>query len=283
MRNMMRYTQKLILLAATAMLIAPVSAQAKPKVRTDRDSIVAENERRSGGGDPAVPGESTKTGSYVTYDYRPCSAADSNQLLCAATTTTGPCARGTEKYLVTKNYADGSAGLTTLDCVADGRSGFAMADVVREFEKVPLPDSDISVQPGEWTPVNFRTVFSTKAEGFSKNLNLAGTDVELWIYPYQFDWDPGDGTGVFSTDVPGQPYQKGLDANEDFDEYIDHTYLQPTNGGTVPVSVNTTWSAQFRVGDSEEWTDVDGFITIEGTPHNLEVRELQAHLTLPDS
>ena len=144
------------------------------------------------------------------------------------------------------------------------------ADVLRAFEQVPVPASELSIQPpGGETLVNLETIFSTEAERFSRTIGLLGHRVDLEIWPSSFEWVTGDGTS-FATDWEGKPWAKGAPLNE----FITHLY---EDAADVTTRVDTTWSARYRV-DGGAWADVPGTVTIEGEPVVLEVLSAAPHL-----
>jgi hypothetical protein len=142
--------------------------------------------------------------------------------------------------------------------------------VLRAFRRVPLPDSELVIQPpGGQTLVGLGTIFSTEAEGFTEELRLLGRRVELAIEPSSYTWVNGDGTSQ-TTDWPGRRWQRGLPMSS----YVSHVYEEPVR---VVTRVDTTWSARFRVGDGP-WQEVPGTVTIEGEESPLRVRSASPRL-----
>ncbi len=140
--------------------------------------------------------------------------------------------------------------------------------VQRAFERVPLPDSDVVVQPpGGETLVGLPTIFSTQAESFTETVTLLGRDVELDITPSSYRWSHGDST-VQTTDWPGQAWSRGEN------RYVTHTY---DDTARLATRVDTTWSARYRV-DGGAWQEVPGTVTIEGAASPLRVRSASPHL-----
>ena len=130
--------------------------------------------------------------------------------------------------------------------------------VARAFRTVPLPASALAVQPPNGrTLVNFDTNFYTEQGSFTRRLRLLGQAVELRIWPSRFSWVFGDGESLTSASA-GAPYP---------DLEITHAYR--TQGGVGP-RVDTTYAAQFRVNGGP-WRDVDGTVTIAGSPVPLRV------------
>jgi len=142
------------------------------------------------------------------------------------------------------------------------------AMVLRAFERVPLPESEIVVQPpGGQTLVGLDTIFSTEAEGFTETVRLLGRSVELDITPTAYRWHHGDTTEQ-RTDWPGQRWSRS------HSRYVSHVYDDRMR---VSTSVDTTWSARYRV-DGGAWQDVPGTVTIEGDATPLRVRSASPRL-----
>ncbi len=140
--------------------------------------------------------------------------------------------------------------------------------VLRAFERIPLPESEVVVQPpGGQTLVGLETIFSTEAAGFTETVRLLGRSVELEITPTSYRWRHGDQTEQ-TTDWPGRRWSRGAN------EYVTHVYDDRMR---VATRVDTTWSARYRVGEGP-WQDVPGTVTIEGEPAPLRVRSASPHL-----
>ncbi len=130
--------------------------------------------------------------------------------------------------------------------------------VLRAFRRVPLPASELVVQPpGGRTLVNFETNFYTEQGEFTRVVRLLGRRVVLRIWPESFTWVYGDGSSE-RTSSAGSPYP---------DLEITHRYLER---GRVAVRVDTTYAAEFRVGGGP-WRGVDGTVTIPGEAEGLRV------------
>ncbi|ABL81025.1 hypothetical protein Noca_1511 [Nocardioides sp. JS614] len=130
--------------------------------------------------------------------------------------------------------------------------------VLRAFRRVPLPASELVVQPpGGRTLVNFETNFYTERGELTRVVRLLGRRVELRIWPEAFTWQYGDGVSE-RTRGAGSPYP---------DLEITHRYLRR---GRVVVRVDTTYAADFRVG-AGGWRHVDGTVTIPGAAEGLRV------------
>ncbi|GAA1164225.1 hypothetical protein GCM10009606_47380 [Nocardioides aquiterrae] len=130
--------------------------------------------------------------------------------------------------------------------------------VARALRRIDLPASELSVQPPNGrTLVNFDTNFYTENGEFTRTVTLLGQRVELRIWPARYGWRFGDGQQRWTT-TPGDAYPH-LE--------VTHRYLRK---GRVSPSVDTTYAAQFRVNGGP-WRDVNGTVTIPGTPQRLRV------------
>lgn len=178
---------------------------------------------------------------------------------CATYQTCGD--EGQIRTFVWQRFADGTYSEPTLSCsTVPGVAVVTPAMVLQAFREVPLPESVLEVQPpGGVTLVNFETNFFTAAEPFTETVTLLGQSVELEIWASGFSWRFGDGA-VRSTTTPGAPYPQLV---------VTHAYGQ---AGEVGPSVDTTWSARFRVGGGE-WRAVPDTVTMTGAPAALTIRE----------
>lgn len=141
--------------------------------------------------------------------------------------------------------------------------------VLRAFKRVDLPKSTINVQPpGGETLVNLPTILSTSAvrHQIPVRLDEVNLNVTLEVWPSSFVWHHGDGTSQETT-TPGKPWTEGADTAD----LITHTYAKTSDG--LDLSVDTTWSAQFKVAGQPNWRPVDGTVTVTGTPVTVAVLE----------
>lgn len=130
--------------------------------------------------------------------------------------------------------------------------------VATAFRNIPLPPSELTVQPPNGrTLVNFATNFYTEQGPFNRTVRLLGQRVELRIWPSEYRWVFGDGAGLASESA-GAPYPELL---------VTHSYRR---AGSVSPRVDTTYAAQFSVNGGP-WRDVDGTVTIPGSPVGLDV------------
>ena len=156
--------------------------------------------------------------------------------------------------------------------ISAGQDPFAFCDIPPEdvealltpdvvaaaFRVMALPAATIKVEPPNGrTLVNFDTNFYTEIQPQDRTITLLGQQVGLHIVPSQFGWRFGDGEAL-TTDQPGAPYPH-LD--------VTHSYLRK---GAVAPSVDTTYTAQFRVNGGP-WRDVPGSVTIAGATVDLQV------------
>ena len=152
-------------------------------------------------------------------------------------------------------------------------------EVRRAFERVPLPDSQLVVQPpGGRTLVNLPTIFSTRAAPFSTTVELRkiGLSVTLDIRPVAYTWHHGDET-TQETDHPGGTYAEETAAGPTCatrgGDVPCVTHIYTRSADTLGASVDTTWAAAYQVDGSGPWRDVDGTVTIAGASQDLTVVE----------
>jgi hypothetical protein len=144
------------------------------------------------------------------------------------------------------------------DAVAAGPPVVTPGLVLAAFRRVPLPASELGVQPpGGRTLVNFETNFFTDDGGFTRVVRLLGQRVVLRIWPASFGWRFGDGEGR-ETVSAGSPYP---------DLEVTHRYL---DRGRVAARVDTTYAAEFSVNGGP-WREVGGTVTVPGDPEGLRV------------
>lgn len=149
-------------------------------------------------------------------------------------------------------------------------------EALKAFKKVELPESTIVIQPpGGETLVNFKTILSTQAARYQVPVHLDEVNIDLLleVWPSNFAWHHGDGTNQEST-IAGAIWTK--DADVDAPEFITHIYTRALKD--VQVSVDTTWSAQFKVVGKPDWRPVNGTVTIDGAAVPLTVREATPEL-----
>lgn len=180
-------------------------------------------------------------------------------------------------FHVFAHYPDGTTESLGSQCFEPSEAPTASAArvtaeaVLRAFRRIPVPASEVIVQPpGGETLVNLDTVFSTRAEPFTRTIGLLGHRVDLAITPSQFHWVAGDGA-VRVTDWAGRPWVRGAALGE----LITHRYEQASRN--VQPRVDTTWSARYRVNGGP-WQDVGGTVTITGETSDLAVLSAQPHL-----
>jgi hypothetical protein len=147
-------------------------------------------------------------------------------------------------------------------------------EVLKAFKRVNLPESAINVQPpGGETLVNLPTILSTSAARHQIPVRLAAVnlDITLEVWPSSFVWHHGDGTSQETT-TPGKPWTEGAETAD----LITHTYAETSDG--LDLSVDTTWSAQFKVDGQTDWRPVNGTVTITGDPVTVAVLEAKPQL-----
>lgn len=274
----MRLLVGLLVLLSSSMWTEP--AWADPEVGPGNDFFEASDEVWHQTDNDAPAGSIEQAGAQSTYTYQlACGDSDSNlqvdQFDCdTSVIRCGDDDRGLT-YHVTAHYPDGSSELVGTHCYLPQEVAEVVQQVdpglaLRAFERVPLPESRVVVQPPDGvTLVGLDTVFSTRAERFTEVVRLLGRRVELDIRPSSYLWHRGDGTTERTT-WPGRPWRRGA-AIADLLTYV------YDDRARVWTRVDTTWSARFRVGDGR-WRRVPGTVTIEGEPTRLWVRSASPHL-----
>ncbi len=154
-------------------------------------------------------------------------------------------------------------------CVAPAevnQGGVTPAMVLEEFKRLPLPQGQVIVQPGDRTLVNFPTVFYTELAGDQvlRPVTILGQQVEIIAEPRSYAWDFGDGQSM-TTETPGAPYP----AKE-----ITHEYA--TNGD-VQATLTVTYGGRFRVAGGA-WLPIPGTTTVTSAPTAVSVLEARSQL-----
>ena len=132
--------------------------------------------------------------------------------------------------------------------------------VLEALRRVGLPELPTVVQPAGKTLVNFDTNFYTEPRPVTLTLTLLGQRVQVEATPTTYRWDFGDGATA-TTSEPGAAYPNLA---------ITHRYADARV--TVHPSVETTYTARFRVGGGD-WQDVGGTVTAAGPATALRIAE----------
>lgn len=186
------------------------------------------------------------------------------------------CAGGATPEVAVLLTAEGTPIYTQQVCPDASPSAVTAAPTVtparvREaFERVPLPESDIMIQPeGGETLVNHPTFLRTEAAPFDETVTFFGgrITVVLHIEPTSFLWHHGDGTTATTTD-PGSAYDKSMGL--DYGHLVFHEYAKAIK--EVAVSVDTTWAATWTL-NGRDMGAVPGTVTKTGIPQSLDVLE----------
>ncbi|MBA3417329.1 MAG: hypothetical protein H0U09_01270 [Geodermatophilaceae bacterium] len=139
------------------------------------------------------------------------------------------------------------------------------AMVQAEFEKLPLPLGEISLQPSDGVVlVNVGAIFYTTQEATaSYDVDIIGQAVHIDAFITDYAWHVGDG----SPDVHGRgaPYP---------DKSTLHVYTAP---GGVQVTLTLTWDATYTV-DGGPVTPVLDTTTTDSPPVALTVVEAESIL-----
>lgn len=154
---------------------------------------------------------------------------------------------------------------------SDGQPIDWAAVALTAFRDTAIPTSQVVIAPpGGKTLVNFDTLFSTEADGFTRTLRMLGSRIQLRIEPDSFTWVAGNGE-QFTTAEPGVAYDSSLPMSA----YIKHRYVQTAEA--LQPRVDVTWSAQYRVGNGT-WLPVAGTVTTTGESTALKVIEAESRL-----
>jgi len=154
-----------------------------------------------------------------------------------------------------------------VDCVdiTDIEPVVTPAMVQAEFEKLPLPLGEISLQPSDGVVlVNVGAIFYTTQEATaSYDVDIIGQAVHIDAFITDYAWHVGDG----SPDVHGRgaPYP---------DKSTLHVYTAP---GGVQVTLTLTWDATYTV-DGGPVTPVLDTTTTDSPPVALTVVEAESIL-----
>ena len=174
------------------------------------------------------------------------------------------------------NTPDGSrTAVSSWEFVDDG-SCVSAADLAAEaeaaFRQLTIAPSPVVVQPPDgWTVVNVPTITFTEPGEQVLDTTLLGIPVQIRATPRSFTWDYGDGSGLVTTTDPGAAYPHHT---------VAHTYEQPAD--RVEITLTTTWSGQFRITGTPDWTDVSGTATTSSTADPLRVYEARSRLVTDD-
>jgi len=193
------------------------------------------------------------------------------------------CGDGGLLFTMHVTFSDETPSRSSTECVEPGDPGGQQTpsidipgEALKKFKKVELPASTINVQPpnGE-TLVNFKTILSTQAERYQVTVRLkqVNLDIVLEVWPSHFLWKHGDGTTQESSHA-GLMWTEGADV--DGEGFVTHIYTKTLKAAQV--SVDTTWSAQFKVVGAPDWRPVNGTVTKVGEAVPLTVREATPEL-----
>lgn len=140
--------------------------------------------------------------------------------------------------------------------------------VEEAFKNLDWPKSEVIVQPrGGQTLVNLETIFyTTNSLPTSQTVTLIEKQVTIEATPVSYAWSFGDESSL-TTASAGKPYP---------DHDVFHVY---TSTDDVKVSVATTYSGRYKVGDGN-WQNIEATRVIEGSDVTLEVLEAKPQLVL---
>jgi hypothetical protein len=143
------------------------------------------------------------------------------------------------------------------------------SDVRAAIKRVGVPRA--SVDGPEFTLVNLRTTFYTRAGAFDRTLTILGFVVDVHIEPTGYIWHWGD-DHTTTTHTPGRPYPA---------RDVTHAYAHSTPpDGPLPLRVDVAYRARFRV-DGGAWITVNDQLVIAGKTRYLPVKQASAVLVPP--
>ncbi|WP_261623299.1 hypothetical protein [Nesterenkonia marinintestina] len=100
---------------------------------------------------------------------------------------------------------------------------------------------------------------------------ILGEEVEIRATPIEYRWDYGDGASRTTSDSGGplpETTPEGEPVNPtDAETETSHVY---TDTGRYPVTVETVFSAEFRLED-EDWVQIDGTASLESSPGEADI------------
>lgn len=136
--------------------------------------------------------------------------------------------------------------------------------------QVVLPAPTIALAPPRDTPhlVGMPSWFwvDTSWEDLRTSATAAGVTATVSASPVSVEWDPGDGTGAFTCDGPGESWQPGSGGEPP----CGHTYA---SSGTYTVTATVTWETTWSA-TTGEGGPLDPLTTTAAWP--LVVRQAQA-------
>ncbi len=128
---------------------------------------------------------------------------------------------------------------------------------VADVRRVGLPPSTASLQPaGGDVVLNIPVNVYAQAAPVTLDVQVLGFPVMIRATPETFTWTFGDGASLGPTTDPGAAYPAMTTT---------HTYTRP---GTYPVTLTTTYSAEFSVAGLP-FEPVDGTVDVDSPAATL--------------
>lgn len=138
---------------------------------------------------------------------------------------------------------------------------------ISDVESIVADGGEITVSPNRgWVYVNKPVYLQSEAVEYTEDLTVLGNTVTVHLTPQSYIWDPGDGTGTFTTSDPGGPWPDGA---------VTHIYQY--DSPSVRIGLSVTWQASFAVNGTEYPVEGTATSTSQSTP--FEVRQAEAVLT----
>ncbi|VDG76774.1 Uncharacterised protein [Actinobaculum suis] len=137
---------------------------------------------------------------------------------------------------------------------------------IEDVASLVTDGGSFEISPADsWVLINKPVYFMSSVQAHTRQVEVYGFPVVVELMPVRYEWNPGDGSPVFHSTVPGDTWPQGT---------VTHTYLRP---GVYSPQVAVTWRAQFTV---EGYTyPVDGEVTTRAQATPFEVIEARARIT----
>ena len=248
----------------------------------------AEDDRYTWGARPEGPvlsiegiwsGSSASGGSHGSSGSQPASQNAGNSASSSGSQwiPTGPlCPDGASGALIGCEQALAVAGILggipTLAAATGGGGAAPAVDpatliTISDIQSIVADGGTITVNPNRgWVYVNKPVYFESDAVAYTENLTILGNSVAVHLSPQSYTWDPGDGSGQFTSNDPGGPWPNGT---------VTHAYLKDAK--SVKIGLTVTWSASFTVAGTTY--PVAGTATSTTQSDPFEAREAEAVLT----
>jgi hypothetical protein len=142
------------------------------------------------------------------------------------------------------------------------------------FQRLPLPQPQLTLQPGDRAVVNLPLIAHTDAPGQTQfTVEQAPFPTITITANVRWRWSWGDGSSE-STTWPGRAYD-GTDPRTSPGHYVDHAYAAPS--ASTSIGVTASWTGTYSIAGGNP-TPINGAVQ-RTTTHALPVSEYAATLT----